>query len=298
MNNITNFKKPRIIFLGFSDVGFQSLKFLIEYGCNIVAVFTHDTDPHEEKWFETPESLAIKNNIPVYKPLSLKDEKWATLVSTLNPDLILSLYYRNFIPPQIFNQAKLGAYNMHGSYLPKYRGRAPLNWSIINGENYCGASLHVLEKDFDTGDIVCQEKVSIDNNEYVETVIPRITDAVIKILKNSIDSLLSGRPNLTKQNHNESTYFGKRSPKDGQIDFSKTATEVFNLIRAISHPFPGAFFFRNDNKIIIWKARIGHEINGESSGTIVSEAPLTIACKDRYLFVDEYSQTSIDPSIR
>ena len=138
--------RPRILFFGFSDVGYRCLKLLLDKGCDVIGVFTHDADPHEAHWFQTPESLAKENFIRVFKPGTLKTEKWFRKVRYMKPDLILSLYYRNFIPEEIFSQARLGAYNMHGSYLPAYRGRAPLNWSIINGEDHCGVTLHTIEK--------------------------------------------------------------------------------------------------------------------------------------------------------
>lgn len=119
-------KDKKILFFGFSDVGYRCLKYMLDEGYNVIGVFTHDTDPHEAHWFKTPESLAKENFIPVFKPETLKTEKWYRKVKYMQPDLILSLYYRNIIPEEIFSQAKLGAYNMHGSYLPAYRGRARL----------------------------------------------------------------------------------------------------------------------------------------------------------------------------
>lgn len=277
----------RIIFFGFSDVGYKCLKLLLDKGCNVVAVLTHDTDPHEEHWFETPESLAKDNYIPVFKPSTLNTEKWFRKIKYIKPDLILSLYYRNMIPEEIFSQAKLGAYNMHGSYLPTYRGRAPLNWSIINGENYCGASLHVLEKKFDTGDIVAQEKVEFSDDEYVGDIQPRVTAAAVRVLDSALESLLEGKPALTKQDASKASYFGKRTPQDGCIDFTKTAREVFNLIRGVSHPYPGAFTDAFGKRLTIWRAKIGDDSNGITAGTMVSEAPITIACADKFIVVEE-----------
>lgn len=290
-------QKPRVIFFGFSDVGYNCLKLLIERGCEVVAVFTHDTDEHENQWFETAESLAKQNNIAVYKPKSLKGEEWTNLVKQLNPDLILSLYYRNFIPPSIFEQAKLGAYNMHGSYLPTYRGRAPLNWSIINGEDYCGVSLHVLEEGFDTGDIVDQQKVEIGKDEYVGDITPRITKAAVEVLSRSLESLLSGNPKLEKQDLSKVTYFGKRTPEMGRIDFNKSAKDVYNLIRGVSRPFPGAFFDLGDKRITVWRGHLGENFSkgdcGKHSGEIISEKPLRVACFDGILEIDEFEERKI-----
>ena len=282
-------KDKKILFFGFSDIGYQCLKYLIDEEYYVIGVFTHDTDPHEKQWFKTAESLAKENFIPVFKPSTLKTEKWYRKVKYMQPDLILSLYYRNIIPEEIFSQAKFGAYNMHGSYLPTYRGRAPLNWAIINGENYSGVSLHVLEKTFDTGAIVDQEKVEFTEDEYVADIQPRITDAGVKLFKRSLEKLLDGNPQTTPQDENNATYFGKRTPEDGRIDFNKSAKDVYNLIRALSKPFPGAFAQINGKDTIIWRAKIGNETD-LPAGTIANTSPLTIACSDKLIVAEEYEE--------
>ena len=282
-------KDKKILFFGFSDIGYQCLKYLIDEEYYVIGVFTHDTDPHEKQWFKTAESLAKENFIPVFKPSTLKTEKWYRKVKYMQPDLILSLYYRNIIPEEIFSQAKFGAYNMHGSYLPTYRGRAPLNWAIINGENYSGVSLHVLEKTFDTGAIVDQEKVEFTEDEYVADIQPRITDAGVKLFKRSLEKLLDGNPQTTPQDENNATYFGKRTPEDGRIDFNKSAKEVYNLIRALSKPFPGAFAQINGKDTIFWRAKIGDETD-LPAGTIANTSPLTIACSDKLIVAEEYEE--------
>ena len=280
--------KPRIMFFGFSEVGYQCLKLMLDRGCDVVAVFTHDADPHEAAWFKTAESLAGERGIPVFKPKSLKGGEWAETVAGLKPDLILSLYYRNLIPPSIFSQASLGAYNMHGSYLPAYRGRAPLNWSIVNGEDHCGVTLHVLEEGFDTGDIVDAERVEIGPQEYVGDVVPRIAAAAVSVLSRSLDSLLAGNPKLSPQDVSKATYFGKRTPEDGRIDFTKPARDVFNLIRAVSRPYPGAFFERDGRKVLVWRATVDGPVGGAAPGSVVCENPLKVACADSFIVSDDF----------
>ena len=280
-------KDKKILFFGFSDLGYQCLKYLIDEEYYVVGVFTHDTDPHENQWFETAESIAKENFIPVFKPSTLKTEKWFRKVKYMQPDLILSVYYRNIIPEEIFSQAKYGAYNMHGSYLPTYRGRAPLNWAIINGESHSGVSLHVLEKKFDTGAIVDQEKVEFTENEYVGDIQPRITQAGVNVFVRSLEKLLDGNPTLTPQDESNATYFGKRTPEDGRIDFNKSAKEVFNLVRALSKPYPGAFANINGNNTVIWRAKIGDDTT-LPAGTVVSKNPLTIACADKLIIAEEF----------
>lgn len=283
--------RPRILFFGFSDVGYRCLKLLLDKGCDVIGVFTHDADPHEAHWFQTPESLAKENFIRVFKPDTLKTEKWFRKVRYMKPDLILSLYYRNFIPEEIFSLARLGAYNMHGSYLPAYRGRAPLNWSIINGENHCGVTLHTIEKKFDAGEIVDREKVAFGPDEYVGDIQPRVSAAAVRVLERALPSLLAGNPKLEKQDESKASYFGKRTPEDGRIDFSKSAREVFNLVRGVSRPFPGAFAEIGGRRYTIWRAKPLEDFKGGRAGEIVSREPFIIACGKGALEVSECDES-------
>ncbi len=283
--------RPRILFFGFSDVGYRCLKLLLDKGCDVIGVFTHDADPHEAHWFQTPESLAKENFIRVFKPDTLKTEKWFRKVRYMKPDLILSLYYRNFIPEEIFSLARLGAYNMHGSYLPAYRGRAPLNWSIINGENHCGVTLHTIEKKFDAGEIVDREKVAFGPDEYVGDIQPRVSAAAVRVLERSLPSLLAGAPRLEKQDESKASYFGKRTPEDGRIDFSKSAREVFNLVRGVSRPFPGAFAEIGGRRYTIWRAKPLEDFKGHRAGEIVSREPFIIACGKGALEISECDES-------
>lgn len=283
--------RPRILFFGFSDVGYRCLKLLLDRGCDVIGVFTHDADPHEAHWFRTPESLARENFIRVFKPGTLKTEKWFRKVRYMKPDLILSLYYRNFIPEEIFSQARLGAYNMHGSYLPAYRGRAPLNWSIINGEDHCGVTLHTIEKKFDAGEIVDREKVGFGPDEYVGDIQPRVAEAAVRVLERALPSLLAGNPKLEKQDESKASYFGKRTPEDGRIDFSKSAREVFNLVRGVSKPFPGAFAEIGGKRYTIWRAKPLENFEGGEPGAIVSLSPLVVACGRGALEVSEFDES-------
>lgn len=283
--------RPRILFFGFSDVGYRCLKLLLDKGCDVIGVFTHDADPHEAHWFQTPESLAKENFIRVFKPDTLKTEKWFRKVRYMKPDLILSLYYRNFIPEEIFSLARLGAYNMHGSYLPAYRGRAPLNWSIINGEDHCGVTLHTIEKKFDAGEIVDREKVAFGPDEYVGDIQPRVSAAAVRVLERALPSLLAGNPKLEKQDESKASYFGKRTPEDGRIDFSKSAREVFNLVRGVSRPFPGAFAEIGGRRYTIWRAKPLEDFKGGRAGEIVSREPFIIACGKGALEISECDES-------
>ncbi len=283
----------RIIFFGFSDVGYNCLKLLLDNACKVIAVFTHDRDPRENEWFPSVEELAKEAGIKVYKPSSVNTDKWIRKIRYMKPDLILSMFYRNFIPEEVISFPPLGSYNMHGSYLPSYRGRAPLNWSIINGENYCGTTLHVMGKKFDSGDIVSQEKVKFGDDEYVGEIQPRITKAAVRTLSKVLPLLLSGKAPRTKQDESQASYFGKRTPEDGRIDFKLSARSVYNLIRGVSKPYPGAFTdVLGHGKAVIWRASIGEKTpKGTKPGTVIfpkeSGAKIKIACSDNFIEVEE-----------
>lgn len=284
-------KDAKIIFFGFGDVGFRCLKHMLENGYNVAAVFTHDRDPHEKNWFETAESIAKEYCVDVFKPSSLNSEKWFRKVKYMKPDLILSLYYRNRIPEEIFSQARLGAYNLHGSYLPSYKGRAPLNWAILNGENYTGCSLHVLEKDFDTGDVIARRKVEFCDADYVADIQPRVSDAAVEMFAEQLPKMLDGTVEKVNQSRLEGkpSYFGKRTPEDSRIDFSKSAREIRNLVRAVSRPFNGAFFDLDGSRYTVWRADIGEENRGSPAGAVLERGGrLVFAARDALLVSSDF----------
>ena len=275
--------QPRVLFFGYSEVGYAALELLLARGVDVVGVFTHVEDPNEAAWFRSVPGLATTRGLPVFTPESLKDPIWEEHIRHLRPDLILSMYYRNMLPLRLLDLAPLGAYNMHGSFLPRYRGRAPLNWAIIHGEDHTGVSLHVMVKEADAGDVIDQEKVSIGPDEAVGIVIPRVRDAAVRVLGRQLDALLAGQAPRTPQNHALATYFGKRTADDGRLDWSRPAREVYNFVRALSHPFPGAFtdVIQGDltTLMTVWS---GHPLEnvptGSSPGLILQTNPLTIAC--------------------
>lgn len=275
---------PRVLFFGYSEVGYACLERLLKRRVNVVAVFTHQDDAHETGWFRSVPQLAAQRGIPVYTPDSLKDPQWEALVKSLHPDLLLSLYYRNMIPERIFAQARLGAYNMHGSYLPRYRGRAPLNWAIIHGEDHTGVSLHVMEKSADTGDIVDQEKVPIGPRESAGDLTGRVREAAVRVLDRQLDALLAGAAPRTPQNHALATYFGKRTPEDGRIDWAGPSKNIFNLVRAVTRPFPGAFTrtMWGERLTVWWGECVAVPAGAETlrPGTVVNSVPIIVRTLD------------------
>jgi methionyl-tRNA formyltransferase len=274
---------PRVLFFGYSEVGYATLELLLARGVDVVGVFTHSDDGQETQWFRSVPKLAAARGIPVFTPDSLKEPIWEERIRALQPDLILSMYYRNMIPTRLLNLAPLGAFNLHGSYLPRYRGRAPLNWAIINGEDHTGVSLHVMVKEADAGDVVDQEKIPIGPEEPVAAVLPRVREAAVRVLGRQLDGLLAGHAPRTVQNHALATYFGKRTAEDGRIDWTKSAREIFNLVRALSRPFPGAFtdvvFDGKTLRLLVWQAQpLSTPAAREAPGTVLSLEPFTVSC--------------------
>ncbi len=247
---------PRIVVFAYSDVGHACLNYLIESRANIVCVYTHQDNPWEKLWFPSVAKLARAHSIPIRIAENLQDKKEAEFLASLSPELMFSFYYRNMIPQTVLNLPRLGAYNMHGSYLPKYRGRAPVNWAVLNGETQTGATLHVMVKKPDAGDIVDQQAVAIGPDDTAAEVQERVTKAAVAVLSRQIDNLKAGRAPRTPQNQSEASYFGRRRPEDGEIDWDWPAARIHNLVRAVTHPYPGAFGKISSEKISIWKTRL------------------------------------------
>jgi len=268
--------KPAILVFGYHDVGYECLSALIERSEKIVAVITHEDNSSEEIWFQSVAALAKRHNIPVFMPSSINQTDWVARVRAFKPDLIFSFYYRNMLSNEILKSARLGAFNMHGSLLPKYRGRAPINWAVLHGESQTGATLHHMIARADAGDIVDQEPVPIGPQDTARDVFVNVTHAARRLLARNLDALKHGVAPRRQQDESQATYFGGRRPEDGCIDWRRSAGEIFNLIRAVAHPYPGAFTEIQGRRLIIWWAQPLPE-GGGVPGEVLSIAPLCIA---------------------
>jgi methionyl-tRNA formyltransferase len=266
-------RKQSIVVCAYHNVGYRCLEELIRQDADIALVFTHDDSPNEEIWFASVRDLALRYGIPVVtSEINLKEN--VELVREIAPDLLLSFYYRCMIRKEVLEIPRLGALNLHGSYLPKYRGRVPVNWAVINGESETGATLHYMTEKPDAGDIVDQERVSITFADTALDVFNKVTDAAVKVISRSFPLLLAGRAPRVPMDLSSGSYFGGRRPADGQIDWNRSAVEIYNLIRGVTHPYPGAFTHLDGKKIVIWRA-IPAEGKAEP-GAIVSTDPLLV----------------------
>jgi methionyl-tRNA formyltransferase len=274
---------PRILFFGYSEVGYECLDLLLARGDNVIALITHTDNPNEKIWFKTPAVAARAKKVPILTPEKLALPEWRDRIAEMSPDLILSVYYRNMISTKILELAPLGAFNMHGSLLPKYRGRAPINWAVLHGEPRIGMTLHRMVKAPDAGAIVDQEGVDIGPRDSAEIAFRKVLPCARRVLARQIDALLAGRVKETPQDESQATYFGGRKPEDGRIDWTKKSVEIFNLIRAVTDPYPGAFTDIGATRLMVWWAESDSPAAKKKRGKpgeILSVNPLVVATGD------------------
>ncbi|HET7365746.1 MAG TPA: formyltransferase [Burkholderiales bacterium] len=229
----------KAVVFGYHDVGVRCLGALLAARVDVPLVVTHRDDPQERIWFASVASLARSKGID-----TLLDPDIGALLPrlrTIAPDFIFSFYYRRMLPPEVLASAKRGAYNMHGSLLPKYRGRAPVNWAVLNGETETGATLHEMVAKPDAGRIVDQQAVPIGPDDLAVDVFRGVTDAAETVMSRSIGPLLAGKAKLRPNDLAKGSYYGGRRPEDGRIDWTKSARAIHNLVRAVAPPYPGAF---------------------------------------------------------
>jgi methionyl-tRNA formyltransferase len=275
--------KPRILFFGYSEVGYEGLSLLLERGDNVIALITHADNPHEKIWFKTPAVAAKEKGVPVFTPESVNNPEWRERIAGLKPDLILSVYYRNMIGTKILDLPPLGAWNLHGSLLPAYRGRAPINWAVLHGEPRIGMTLHRMVKSADAGAIVDQEGVNLGPRDTAEQAFRKVLPCARRVLARQMDALLAGTAKETPQDELKVTYFGGRKPEDGRINWTQTSAQIFNLIRAVTDPYPGAFTDVGPARLMVWWAETDSPATRGwrgALGEILSLAPLVVATAD------------------
>jgi methionyl-tRNA formyltransferase len=250
-------KGPRIALFAYADVGHACLSMLLERDAHIAVVYTHADAPGESTWFSSVASLAVRNGIPVRLDARLDEPAQLAGLRSAAPDLVLSCYYRSMLPLAALAVAPLGNFNVHGSLLPRYRGRAPVNWAVLNGETETGATLHVMTARADAGDIVDQEAVPIGPDDTACEVQARVRDAAVRLLDRQLDALAAGCAPRRPQDATRATTFGKRRPEDGAFVWTQSATAIHNLVRAVSHPYPGAFTPHARRTLYLWRTRNG-----------------------------------------
>jgi methionyl-tRNA formyltransferase len=231
----------RSVVFAYHNVGVRCLKVLLAHGVDVALVVTHRDNPNEEIWFDSVAGAAADYGLPVMTPEDPNAAEVIEQITAAAPDFLFSFYYRLMLKSPLLGLAKQGAYNMHGSLLPKYRGRVPVNWAVLRGERETGATLHRMVEKPDAGDVVAQQSVPILPDDTAKEVFDKVTLAAEICLDRALPGLLAGTAPHTPQDLSQGAYFGGRKPEDGRIDWSRPASEIHNLVRAVAPPYPGAF---------------------------------------------------------
>ena len=277
----------RTVVLAYHNIGCIGLEALLRHKFEIEAVFTHKDDPGENVWFNSVAELAASHAIPVFAPDDINHPLWVERIRRMKPEILFSFYYRKMIKQPILEIPQAGCLNLHGSLLPAYRGRCPVNWVLVNGERETGVTLHHMTAAPDAGDIVSQKKVAISDDDTAKTLHSKLAAASWEMLDEILPKVKNGTAPRTAQDASRATYYGGRRPQDGQIDWTKSSAEVRSLVRAVTRPYPGAFSYLGDRKCLLWSVtQVPGEVGTPIPGSIVSVAPLVIACGEGALQVD------------
>jgi methionyl-tRNA formyltransferase len=244
------------VVFAYHDVGCRCLKVLLDQRIEVPLVVTHQDDPGEDIWFGSVAALARQRGIETIMPADPGAPEILDKIRALRPEFLFSFYYRLMLKPALLAAARRGAFNMHGSLLPKYRGRVPVNWAVLHGETETGATLHEMAEKPDAGRIVDQEAVPILPDDLAVDVFRRVTGAAERVLARSLPKLLDGSAVLRPQDPSKGSYFGGRKPEDGRIDWNSPAKRVHDLVRAVAPPYPGAFAELEGKELRLLRTRL------------------------------------------
>ena len=276
----------KAVVFAYHDIGCAGIEALLTAGYEIAAVFTHADDPKENTFYGSVAQLCSLKGIPVHAPEDANHPLWIERIAKLNPDYLFSFYYRNLLSEALLATAGKGAFNLHGSLLPRYRGRAPANWVLVNGETETGVTLHRMVKRADAGAIIAQERVAIDRTDTALTLHAKLRNAASSLLHDTLPLLAQGKISETAQDESKATTFGRRTPADGKLLWNNSAEQLFNLVRAVTKPYPGAFCAVGEHKLIVWNADVVKGNEGLAPGRVISVDPLRIACGQDSLVIN------------
>jgi UDP-4-amino-4-deoxy-L-arabinose formyltransferase / UDP-glucuronic acid dehydrogenase (UDP-4-keto-hexauronic acid decarboxylating) len=275
----------RTIVLAYHEMGCVGIEALLEHGFDIAAVFTHADARGENVWFRSVAELAARKNLTVFAPEDINHPLWVQRIRELEPDILFSFYYRKLVAQPLLDLPPDGCLNLHGSMLPKYRGCAPANWAILNGETSTGVTLHYMTRKPDAGDIVCQREVAIAPEDTAAALNRKLAEAARPMLDEYLPPIRERRAPRVPQDDAVASYFSRRTPADGAIDWSQSAHQIANLVRAVTRPYPGAFTYVRSTQMLIWEAEAVEPRESATPGTVLCVDPLEIACGEGALRV-------------
>ncbi|MCK9200967.1 MAG: formyltransferase [Gallionella sp.] len=285
----------RAVVFAYHNVGFRCLSVLLAHGVDVALVVTHRDNPKEVIWFDSVQKLAELHGIPVITPDNPNAPEVVDQIAALQPDFFFSFYYREMLKAPLLAIPKQGALNMHGSLLPKYRGRVPVNWAIIRGETETGATLHYMTEKQDNGDIVAQQAVPILPNDTAHEVFQKVTVAAEMALNGVLPALLAGTAKAEKQDLSKGAYFGGRKAEDGVIAWSQSALEIHNLVRAVAPPYPGATTMLMGKPMRILQTLVtGCTVTGEKPAFYVKDGKAYAICGSGVLRVVRFELDGVE----
>ncbi|MDG2307766.1 MAG: formyltransferase [Candidatus Binatia bacterium] len=258
----------RAVVCAYGEVGHACLGELLALGTNVALVVTHEDSPNEKIWFSSVRDLAVSSGVEVVMPDDVNAPETLAAIRDVAPEYLFSFYFRQMMGPELLALPSRAALNMHGSLLPKYRGRAPVNWVLVNGEAETGVTLHHMDEKPDHGGIVSQRRVAIGREDTAQSLTQKLAAQASMILREVHPQLYKGTVPCVEQNHSQSTYFGGRRPADGRIDWSRPAEEIRNLVRAVTDPWPGAFSHVQGRKLLVWAADTRPSWAGSQPGDV------------------------------
>jgi UDP-4-amino-4-deoxy-L-arabinose formyltransferase/UDP-glucuronic acid dehydrogenase (UDP-4-keto-hexauronic acid decarboxylating) len=267
----------RALVYAYQEIGYLCLEELLRNKVEVAALITHPDDPHEEIWFPSVAKLARAHNIPVHETDEVKDPRWHELAKSYEPQLIFSFMFRRMISTDTLALAPGGAFNIHPSCLPKYRGRCPTNWALVNGETETGVTLHEMVRRADAGAIVAQERVAIGPDDDIADLYRKLGQAAPVMLARALPDIIAGDYPRLPQDEAAATKFGGRRPSDGKLEWGWPAQRIHNLVRAVAHPYPGAFYGDGDKQVFVWKTSLSGVAQKAEPGTVLELNPLRIS---------------------
>jgi len=274
----------KILFMGTPDFSVGSLDALISVGHEIVGVFTQPDKPKGRKMVLTPSAVkvyATEKNLKIFQPNTLREEGVFETITSLSPEMIVVVAYGKMLPENILSCTKYGCVNVHASLLPKYRGAAPIQWSIVCGERETGVTTMYMDKGIDTGDILLTEKVEICDDENAETLFEKLSKIGAKLLVETVSGLEKGSITPVKQDDSKATYAPIIKKEMGEIDFSKTAKEIDCLVRGL-FPWPATYFTLGGKRFKVLKAKLSNLSSSENCGVVLeNKNQLVISCGNK-----------------
>ncbi len=266
------------VVFAYHNVGVRCLRVLLAAGVDVRLVVTHEDNPNEEIWFASVRALCAENDIPCITPADPNTPEVEARVAALGADFLFSFYYRNMLKAPLLQSARRGAYNMHGSLLPQYRGRVPVNWAVLHGERETGATLHQMTIKPDNGAIVDQFAVPILPDDTAQEVFEKVVVAAELCLHRTLPKLIAGTAEHRPQDLSQGGYFGGRRAEDGRIDWRQNARQIHNLVRAVSHPYPGAFSDLPAGRLLLWRTRVidDHSLTADSGKLLQRDGRIEI----------------------